>query len=162
MTSYAIRSAALVVVCAWVAACGGVDAKKFDAVMKAGAALQAEAKPVGGDDTQARAKLKQFDTEIEAIRGHTIGAQEVEAFKAFAESADAYRYFLRFKTLDIDVNPNEIQLKGGPNLEVATRYRLPLDSRNGSQWANRARAITILLQAAEQRLADGNRIVTGK
>jgi len=149
----------VVVVCASLAACGGVDKQKFEAVIKAGQALQAEAKPVGGDDTQARARLKQFDAEIDAIRDHTIGAQEVEAFKAFAESADAYRYFLRFKTLDIDVNPNEIQLKGGSNLEVATRYRLPLDSRNGSQWANRARAITILLQAAEQRLSDGIRIV---
>jgi hypothetical protein len=162
MTSYAIRSAAVIVVCVCLTACGGVDKQKFDAVVKAGQALQAEAKPVGGDDTLARAKLKQFDTEIEALRGHTIGAQEVEAFKAFAESADGYRYFLRFKTLDIDVNPNEIQLKGGPNLEVATRYRLPLDTRNGSQWANRARAITILLQVGEQRLADGNRIVAGK
>ena len=149
----------VVVVCASLAACGGVDKQKFDAVIKAGQALQAEAKPIGGDDTQARGRLKQFDTEIDAIRDHTIGAQEVEAFKAFAESADGYRYFLRFKTLDIDVNPTEIQLKGGSNLEVATRYRLPLDSRNGSQWANRARAITILLQAAEQRLSDGIRIV---
>jgi len=162
MNAAAIRPLILILFCVSVSACATVDRQKFDAVVRAGAALQAEAKPVGGDDTLARGKLKQFDTEIEAIRDHTIGAQEVEAFKAFAEAADGYRYFLRFKTLDLDVDPNEIQLKGGSNLEVATRYKLPLDSRNGSQWVNRARAITMLLQAAEQRLADGNRIVAAK
>jgi hypothetical protein len=159
MTLQRIRAVALVVCCAGLASCGGVDRQKFDAVVKAGQAVQAAAKPVGGDDTQARARLKEFDAQIEALRDHTIGAQEVEAFKAFAEAADGYRYFLRFKTLDLDVDPGQIQLKGGPNLEVASRYKLPLDSRNGSKWVNRAQAITILMQAAEQRLSDGIRIV---
>jgi hypothetical protein len=149
----------LAIACACTIGCGGVDRQKFAGVVKAGAALQAVATPVRGDDAQARARLKQFDSEVDALRDHTIGAQEVEALKAFAEAADGYRYFLRFKTLDIDVDAGEIQLKGGPNLEVASRYKLPLDTSNGAGRLNRAQAITILLQTAEQRLADGNRIV---
>jgi hypothetical protein len=69
---------------------------------------------------------------------------------------DAYRYYLRS-----DARPEEdtrqILLKG-PNVEVATRYKLPVDTRSGTKSVNRAQAITILLQAAEQHLADGNRI----
>ncbi len=56
---------------------------------------------------------------------------------------------------------SQILLKG-PNLEAATRYKLPVDTRNGSKWVNRAQAVTILLQAAEQRLNDGNRLVKGR
>lgn len=153
------RTLWLAIACACVVGCGGVDRQKFDGVVKAGAALQAVATPVRGDDAQARARLKQLDSEVDALRDHTIGAQEVEALKAFAEAADGYRYFLRFKGLDLDVDAREIQLKGGPNLEVASRYKLPLDTSHGASRVNRAQAITILLQTAEQRLADGNRIV---
>jgi hypothetical protein len=45
---------------------------------------------------------------------------------------------------------------------VAERYKLPLDTRNGSKWVNRAQAVTFLLQAGEQHLADGNRLVNGQ
>ena len=37
--------------------------------------------------------------------------------------------------------------------------QLPLDTSAGTKRINRAQAITILLQAAEQHLADGKRIV---
>lgn len=159
------RAAAILVVvaaCAWAAACGGVDRKKFDAVYKAGSDLQAELQASRGQPgAQARERLKTFDAEINALRERTIGKQEVEALKSYAEAADAYRYFLRFHGMDTEEGTSQIVLKG-PNLEVATRYKLPVDSRNGSKFVNRAQAVTILLQAGEQHLADGNRIVTGR
>jgi hypothetical protein len=34
-----------------------------------------------------------------------------------------------------------------------------VDTRNGAKWVNGAQASTILLQAGEQHLNDGNRIV---
>lgn len=156
------RLIALAAACALVAACGGVDQKKFDAVSKAGNALQSEMQASrGAPGAQARERLKQFDAEINALRERTIGKQEVEALKAYAEAADGYRYFLRFHAMDREEGTNHIVLKG-PNLEVAARFKLPVDSRNGSKFVDRAQAITILLQAGEQHLNDGNRIVSGR
>ena len=68
------------------------------------------------------------------------------------------RIFLRFQALEPEEGTNQIKLNG-PNAEVATRYKLPVDSKGGVKSVNRAQAVTILLQAAEQHLTDGNRIV---
>ena len=157
------RLIALLAGCALVAACGGVDKQKFEAVSKAGKELQAEIPSSNSlPPPQFRDRLKQLDAEIAALQGRAIGQQEVDALKAFSEAADAYRYFLRFRVLDLDAaDTSQIQVKG-PNLEVANRYRLPVDTRNGSKWVNRGQAVTILLQAGEQRLNDANRIVDGR
>lgn len=160
MTATAVRLLVAAAVCVCVAGCGGVDQQKFDRVFKAGKALQSEVQSSGSGPVRAelRDRLKEFDTEIDAVRDHTIGIHEADALKAYADAADAYRYFLRFRTLDAEEDTRQILLKG-PNLEVATRYKLPVDTRSGTKSVNRAQAITILLQAAEQHLADGNRIV---
>jgi hypothetical protein len=152
---------ALVAACAIAISCGGVDQQKFDRVYQAGKALQAEVQSNAGlPRPQSRDLLKEFDAEIAALSDHTIGKRESEALQAYADAANAYRYFLRFRVLDLDTDSTQILLKG-PNLEVATRYKLPVDTRNGAKWVNRAQAVTILLQAGEQRLNDGNRIVKG-
>jgi hypothetical protein len=148
--------------CAFAVACGGVDKQKFDPVIKAGKVVAADVESTHGQvGSEFRDHLKQLDTEVEALQGKTIGRQEVDALKAFTEAADAYRYFLRFRVLDLEKDSTQIQVKG-PNLEVAERYKLPIDSRDGSKWVNRAQAITMLLQAGEQRLTDGNRIASGQ
>ncbi len=161
MTTTAGRLLVAAAVCVCAAGCGGgVDQQKFDRVFKAGKALQSAVQSSGSGPVHAelRDRLKEFDAEIDAVRDHTIGIHEADAVKAYADAADAYRYFLRFRTLDAEVDTRQIVLKG-PNLEVATRYKLPVDTRSGTKSVNRAQAITILLQAAEQHLADGNRIV---
>ena len=156
------RLTTLAAACAFVLACGGVDQKKFDGVSKAGNALQSEVQSSGGGSaSKARDLLKQFDTEINALRDRTIGIHEADALKAYADAADAYRYFLRFRAMDPESGGGQIVLKG-PNIEVATRYKLPVDTRNGAKVVNRGQAITILLQAAEQHLSDGSRIVSGR
>jgi hypothetical protein len=148
----------LIAACALVAACGGVDQRKFDAVYKAGSALQAELQSSHGlPGAQARDRLKDFDTEINALRDHTIGIKEADALKAYADAAEAYRYFLRFRAMDLEGDGRVVALKG-PNIEVAARYKLPVDTRSGDKFVNRAQAVTILLQAAEQRMTDGNRL----
>jgi hypothetical protein len=160
MITSAPRLLAIAAVSIWMAGCGGVDQHKFERVYASGKALQAEVQSSGSGParTEARDRLKEFDAEINALRDHTIGIHESDALQAYAEAADAYRYFLRFRTLDADEGGGQIALKG-PNVEVATRYKLPVDTRNGTKSVSRAQAITILLQAAEQHLADGNRIV---
>lgn len=156
------RLTAVAAACAFAVSCGGVDKQKFDGVYKAGKALQAEVESSGGQPrSQSRDRLKQFETEIEALHDRTIGRREADALQAYAEAADAYQSFLRFRSLDLEAENNQIPLKG-PNLEAATRYKLPIDTRNGSKWVNRGQAITILLQAGEQHLNDGNRIVDGR
>lgn len=155
------RLMALVAACAVVISCGGVDQQKFDRIYKAGKALQTEVESNSGlPRPQSRDLLKEFDAEIAALSDHTIGKRESEALQAYADAANAYRYFLRFRVLDLDVDSSQMLLKG-PNLEVATRYKLPLDSRSGGKWVNRAQAVTILLQAGDQRLSDANRLVKG-
>jgi hypothetical protein len=153
------RLIALVVACAFVVCCGGVDQQKFAAVSKAGKALQAEVEANGRTPRpEARDRLKEFDNEIAALGDKTIGRQEADALTAYGDAAEAYRYFLRFRALAVDAEGGLIQLKG-PNIEVATRFKLPVDTRNGAKWVNAAQASTILLQAGEQHLNDGNRIV---
>jgi hypothetical protein len=156
------RPTALAALCVFVVACGGgVDQQKFAAVSKAGNALQAEVQSSGtAPRAEARDRLKEFDAAIEALRDRTIGIREADTLKAYADAADAYRYFLRFRALEPEEGTTQILLKG-PNIEVATRYKLPVDTRSGAKYVNRAQAITILLQAAEQHLNDGNRILKG-
>jgi hypothetical protein len=152
----------LAAACALVVACGGVDKQKFDPVIKAGKVVAADVESTRGQvGSEFRDHLMQLDTEVEALQGKTIGRQEVDALKAFTEAADAYRYFLRFRVLDLEKDSTQVQVKG-PNLEVAERYKLPIDNRDGSKWVNRAQAITLLLQAGEQHLTDGNRLVNGQ
>jgi hypothetical protein len=151
---------ALAALSAVLVSCGGIDKQKFGPLHAAGQALQAEVESNRGlPRPQARERLKQFDAEIAALNDRTIGRAEADALHAYAEAADAYRDFFRFRTLETE--GGQILLKG-PNLEAATRYKLPVDSRNGAKWVNSAQAITILLQAAEQHLDDGNRIVEGR
>jgi len=153
------RPIALVVACVFVVCCGGVDQQKFAAVSKAGKALQAEVEANGRTPRpEARDRLKEFDNEIAALHDKTIGRQEADALTAYGDAAEAYRYFLRFRALALDAEGGQIQLKG-PNIEVASRYKLPVDTRAGAKWVNGAQAVTILLQAGEQHLNDGNRIV---
>jgi hypothetical protein len=156
------RSIALIAACALVVACSGVDKQKFDAAVKAGKVLQDDVESTHGQvGPEFRDHLKQFDTEVSALQDKAIGRREVDAVKAYTEAADAYRYFLRFRALDLDKDSTQIQVKG-PNLEVAERYKLPIDTRSGSKWINRAQAVTFLLQAGEQHLTDGNRLVNGQ
>lgn len=152
------RAAALAAVCACVVSCGGVDRQKFDRVYTAGSALQVEVQSSRGEPhSKSRERLKELDTEIAALQDRVIGIHEVDALHAYSQAADAYRYFLRFKTLDLDADRSEIVVKG-PDLEVATRFKLPVETRSGSKRVNRAQAITVLLQAGEQHLSDGNRL----
>lgn len=157
------RLAAITLVCAGLAGCGGVDAKKFDAVYQTSQALHQEMQTGAGQARpQSRDLLKQFDTGIEALRGKTIGKSENDALQAYVEAADAYRAFLRFRSLTVLADdPRRIVVKG-PDLEAANRYKLPIDSSGGSRFVNSAQAITIILQAAEQHLNDGDRLIKGK
>ena len=154
--------ALLAATCLCLAACAGVDKPKFDAVSKAGTALQLEVQSSGGvPRSESRDRLKQFDAEISALRDHTIGTREADALQAYAEAAEAYRHFLRIRGLALDAKDHQIVLKGA-DIEVAKRYKLPVDTHNGSTSVNSAQAMTILLQASEQHLSDGNRIVNGR
>ena len=97
---------------------------------------------------QARAKLKRVDTEIKAMHGHTIGAQEVEALKAFAESAMGIATFCVSRPSISTSTLTRFSSKAAPTSRSrrAIGYRSTAATVRGR---HRARAITVLLQAAE-------------
>jgi hypothetical protein len=157
------RPIALAALCVSVVACGGgVDQQKFDAVYKAGNALQAEVQSSGtAPRPEARDRLKEFDVAIEALRNTPRKNHGKVGMLNDLRRRGRLPGILRFRALDPEEGTTQIVLKG-PNIEVATRYKLPVDTRGGTKYVNRAQAITILLQAAEQHLNDGNRILKGR
>ena len=153
---------AVAAICALAVSCAGVDQQKFDRVYKAGAALQAEVQSNSGPPRpQSRDLLKELDTEIAALTDHTIGTRSQRRFRRMRTLPMPTGTFSAFACSISTPTAPRFSSKG-PNLEAATRYKLPIDTRNGSKWVNRAQAVTILLQAAEQRLNDGNRMVKGR
>jgi hypothetical protein len=156
-----LRGTCTAVAIAAVTACGGVDQQKFDAVYRAGKALQVEVNTTGGVGRQCEALQKEFATEVSALDGRDRGKEEGAALQAFKEANDAYRFFLRFRSLDFEAVEGRILLMG-TNLEVASRYGLPVETRGTSQWTDSGNALKVLLAAAELKLAEANDIVNGR
>jgi hypothetical protein len=50
----------------------------------------------------------------------------------------------------------------GTNLEIASRYGLPVETRGASQWTDSGNALKVLLSAAERKLTEANSIVNGR
>jgi hypothetical protein len=145
-----------------VVACStGVDQAKFDRVYRAGKALEVEVNSTGGASARSGLLQKEFETEVAALEGRAQGQQETDALRAFTEASDAYKYFLRFRSLDFDAVEGRILLMG-TNLEVASRYNLPVETRSGSRWVDSGTALKVLLETAERKLAEANRFVNGQ
>ena len=94
------------------AASDRVDQKKFDAIYRAGKALQVEVRTTGGTGNKARELNQQFKTEVSMLQGRTSGKRDAAALQAFVEASDAYDDFLRFRSLDLDAPKGLILLMG--------------------------------------------------
>ena len=156
--SIPLRGVGATVVVAFVAACGTLDQKKFEAAYRAGKALQVEVNATGGTGPRCEALQKEFDTEVSALSGRERGKQEAAALQAYKEASDAYRFFLRFRFLDFEAVEGRVLLMG-TNLEVASRYGLPVEMRGTSQWTDSGNALKVLLAAAERKLTEANSMV---
>lgn len=144
-----------------VTACNsGVDKAKFDPAYKAGKALQVEVASTGGTGPAAEVKQKAFATEVAALNGRTTNELEQRALTAYADANDAYNGFIRFRHLDLEAEGGRIPLMG-TNIDLANRFKLPIQTTNGVQWVQSSEALKVLHAAAEKRLEDANSIING-
>lgn len=81
-----------------------------------------------GEVTPVRIRdlLQRFQAALTAVNGQTSGRREAAAVEAYAAASDAYKYFLRFRLLDVDAVQGMVLLRGG-NHDVAARYGLSID-----------------------------------
>jgi len=143
-----------------VSACGNVDQKKFDPVYRAGKALEIEVNATGGASARSNELAKQFQTEVSALSGRARGTRETQALQAYAEAGDAYEFFIRFRSLDFDSVKGRIWLRG-TNLDVASRFKFPVETKDGEKFVDSGDAMKILLEVAQRKLTEGNQIVNG-
>jgi hypothetical protein len=139
----------------------GIDQAKFDRVYRAGKALQVEVNATGGASTRSGQLQKDFETEVAALDGRAQGPRELDAFRAFTEASDAFKFLLRFRSLDLDAAEGK-SLVMGSNVQVAMRYHLSIETRGDSQWVDSATALKVMHEAAERTLREANRLVNQK
>ena len=156
-----VVAAATVVGCL---ACGdsGVDPKKFDAVDAAAQSLRADVHAHSGAGSARFAELLEaLQTQIAAVESRVSGRQEKALLKAYAEAAEAYKYFLRFRDLDRDAVGGMVLLRGA-NRPVALRFGIPFEERGGGRWVNRKTAMDIFAAKADAGLANTVRLRSGR
>ena len=137
----------------------GLDAKKFDAVQIAAQSVRADA------HTNNSSGSARFGELLETLKSETAvaerlvdGRPEKAALRSYADAAEAYRYFLRFRDLDPGAAGDMILLRGS-NRPVAIRYGIPREERGGGRWVNRKTAMAAFSTKADEALAEAARIV---
>jgi hypothetical protein len=118
--------------------------RNFEAVYRAGKALQVAVEQSGGVGSDVPDLLTKFQTEVATLDGRTRGEREAAALTKYREAADAYQFLLRLRALDFEAVNGRVLL-AGTNLEAATRYGLAVEDvqTNGTLgrygWSNRRR-----------------------
>jgi hypothetical protein len=104
--------------------------------------------------------LKGFETAIADADRRVSGGREKAALRSYADAAQTYRYFRRFRDLDRDAIGGMVLLRGS-NRPVAFRYAIPFEERGGGRWVNRKKAMDIFAAKAAAELAAASRLVHG-
>jgi hypothetical protein len=138
----------------------GIDPKKFEAVDAAGQALRAEAHSGDVGSTRLEDRLKGFETAIADAGRRVGGGREKAALRAYADAAQTYRYFRRFRDLEGDAIGGMVLLRGA-NRPVALRYAIPFEERGGGRWVDRRKAMDLFAAKADAELAAASRLVHG-
>jgi hypothetical protein len=135
-------------------ACSGsrLDPMKFDAVDAAGQAVRAEARADGADTARFADRLKGFETAIADADRRVSGRREKTALRSYADAAQVYRYFVRFRDLERDAIGGMVLLRGA-NRPIALRYAIPFEERGGGRWVNRKQAMDMFAAKADAELA---------
>lgn len=143
-------------------ACRGsnIDPRTFDAVDAAGQALRAESYTNDAGSSRLDDRLKGFETAIAEADRRVRGGREKAALRSYADAAQTYRYFRRFRDLDRDAIGGMVLLRGS-NRPVAFRYAIPFEERGGGRWVNRRKAMDIFAAKAADELAAASRLVHG-
>ena len=143
-------------------ACGGssIDPTKFAAVDAAAQALRAEAHTSDAGSARLDDRLKGFEVAIADADRRVSGRHEKAALRSYADAAQTYRYFRRFRDLDRDAIGGMVLLRGA-NRPVALRYAIPFEERGGGRWVERKRAMELFAAKADSELAAASRLVHG-
>jgi hypothetical protein len=96
--AFAIASLTACIACSG----SGIDSMKFDVVDAAGRALRAEAHTNDGGSARLDDRLKGFETAIANADRRVSGGREKAALRFYADAAQTYQYFRRFRDLDRD------------------------------------------------------------
>ena len=138
----------------------GIDPMKFDAVDAAGQALRVEAHTADAGSARLDDRLKGFETAIADAHRRVSGGREKAALRAYADAAQTYQYFRRFRDLDRDAIGGRVLLRGA-NRPVALRYAIPFEERGGGRWVDRKKAMDVFAAKADAELAAASRLVHG-
>jgi hypothetical protein len=120
----------------------------------------------GGATEPCTKLVRAFQLEAAALQGRTDNAREEEALSAYKEAAEAYAFFARLRSLEVQ----EV-VSGGSGEELllldeasGKRFNIPLKSKGSTStmWAETGEALRIAHAYAEQRFAEAERIVTGE
>ena len=80
--------------------------------------------------------------------------------QAYAEAAEGYKYFLRFRDLDRDAVGGMVLLRGS-NRPVAPRFGIPFEERGGGRRVNRKTAMSLFAARADNAMGNTVRIRSG-
>src|SRR4051794_30171031 len=90
-----------------------VDTKKFEAVDAAAASLRMDAQAHSGIGSSRFVELLDaLHVQIAALQKRVSGRHEKALLDAYAEAAEGYKYFLRFRELDRDAVGGMVLLRG--------------------------------------------------
>jgi len=139
----------------------GIDRNKFRGVDASAEALRADVSQSGGSGSSRFPELlKRFRSEVAALDGRTAGSRERAVLSAYANAADAYEHFSRFKLLEREAIGGMVLLTGR-NRPIASRYQLPMENRGGGRWVHRQDAMKILSDHAERELTIAATLLAG-
>lgn len=144
-------------------ACGesSVDAKTFEALRLSAQSMREDVKASHGAGTaRSTGLLQALEAELAATETRVRGARERAALERYAEAAEGYRYFLRFRDLDRDAQGEMVLLRGS-NRPVALRYGIPFQEKGGGRWVNRKTAMEMFAGRADAALAEAAALLSG-
>jgi hypothetical protein len=141
-------------------ACGdaAVDPRRFEAVRLAIDSVRADIRTTGAGSQHLQQLLRTLDVQLEAAGQRVRGRREATALRGYREAAEAYKYLLRFRDLEVD-GPDGTLLLRGANRPIALRYKVPFKEQGGGRWVNRKNAIDVFAAKADVALAEANRIL---
>jgi hypothetical protein len=129
-----------------------LNPQKFEPLRAAAQSVQTEIHSADGSSSQLPELLRRLDAEIAATGRQVTGRQEKAALAAYTDAAEAYRYVLRFRSLDQEAVGGMLLLRGS-NRPIALRYQVPFEERGGGRWVNRKTAMDTFARAADAAFA---------
>lgn len=153
--------------------CSRVDQKKFDAVYRAGKAIEVDLNnSIGYQPVVSEQLLKQLQTEASLLDGRTSGRKEAAALRAYLDAAEADKHYLDIWSINLQVKSVEGRLLLGEGwVAVASKYGFDIEASDGNNdptktykffWVKVSPTIETLGNAVKKSLTEASRQVNGQ